>query len=373
MSALDDSPDRGEQVHRGHDLEAGVLQRVREWPDVFPWVRLGRVLRVAGSPPLLLAVAGAILLWSAALAWFDGELATGELALAAAQRGTEGAGAAADAGGGGPALEWIADTIAWWWRLPWAARLWRLAWSLIVWAPVALLLVRQGALLCAGRELAGIGQALRQAVWRTPAAWAAGAMPLIGVVLVGLPIAVIGWIERAAGGLGWWESPLAAVVVLVAIPCGVLSFGALVATPLSWAAIVNEPTPDPLDALSRGYEYLLRRPLQLVMYLGVSVVLVGVLGALAWSVARAASLSARWLLGAALPLPAGGEAASGVAATADLWLRFLPIVTCVALSWGLVGGVYLLLRRDAGGQEVEDLWQPRPPQRPQPLPPLPRD
>ena len=37
-----------------------------------------------------------------------------------------------------------------------------------------------------------------------------------------------------------------------------------------------------------------------------------------------------------------------------------PTVVVLTLLWGLVGGVYLLLRYDAGGQEVEDLWQPAP-------------
>ena len=59
----------------------------------------------------------------------------------------------------------------------------------------------------------------------------------------------------------------AAIAALLAIPCGVLVFGANFAVPLGWAAMAVEREPDPLDALSRGYEYLYRRPLQLVMYL----------------------------------------------------------------------------------------------------------
>ena len=45
-------------------------------------------------------------------------------------------------------------------------------------------------------------------------------------------------------------------------------------------------------------------------------------------------------------------------------LGHLPAVVVLTVMWSLVGGVYLLLRYDAGGQEVEDLWQPAPPPKP---------
>ena len=59
----DNSDSSREEVHRGHDLEAGLLARVREWTDVFPWLRLGRTLRVAGSPPLVFLMATTFAVW----------------------------------------------------------------------------------------------------------------------------------------------------------------------------------------------------------------------------------------------------------------------------------------------------------------------
>ncbi len=128
--------------------------------------------------------------------------------------------------------------------------------------------------------------------------------------------------------------------------------------------VINEQDPDPLDALSRGYEYLFRRPIQLVFYVLFSVLLLTVVGSLASAVAWSASeiaTSALWFVGSS-------DALQRI--TSSILWRF-PAVVVLTLTWSLVGGVYLLLRYDAGGQEVEDLWQPTPPERPS-LPDLPK-
>jgi hypothetical protein len=45
-----------------------------------------------------------------------------------------------------------------------------------------------------------------------------------------------------------------------------------------------------------------------------------------------------------------------LAASVRFTLGYVPAVVTYTLSWSLIGGIYLLLRQDAGGQEVEDLW-----------------
>jgi hypothetical protein len=59
------------------------------------------------------------------------------------------------------------------------------------------------------------------------------------------------------------------------------------------------------------------------------------------------------------------HAAEGMVVTSSNLLDYLPVVVLLTALWSLLGGVYLLLRYDAGGQEVEDLWQadtcPEPP------------
>ena len=53
-------------------LKRGFSARVREWNDVFPWLRLGRTLRIAASPPLVLLMAVVFSIW-----WFGETLILG--------------------------------------------------------------------------------------------------------------------------------------------------------------------------------------------------------------------------------------------------------------------------------------------------------
>lgn len=332
MSSDDPESDR-EDVHRGHDLESGLLARVREWTDVFPWLRLGRTLRVAASPPMVLGTAIVFLVW-----WF---------------------GAVRILGNETPrSMDSLRATSL----TP--PRLWLgVAWSIFVWAPVALFLTRQGALLTAGRTLVGLKPGVSHSIQRTPAAWIAAVVPPACVMAIGLLILVIGWLARIIAGVVVLEWLLAIAVVLIAIPCGMLAFGAMVAVPLSWAALSNERDPDALDSLSRGYEALFRRPLRLALYIIVSLGILAVVALLAMGVALAASMVATLIL-----------TMSGCSPTVPLItenvLHYFPWVVVVTLGWSLVGGIYLLLRYDTGGQEVEDLWQPTPPPKP-PLPQIP--
>ena len=68
-----------DEVHSGHDLESGLLARVREWTDAAPWLRLGRTLRVAASPTLVLLTSGVLLVWWFGAITFFGEEFLGSL------------------------------------------------------------------------------------------------------------------------------------------------------------------------------------------------------------------------------------------------------------------------------------------------------
>ncbi len=359
MNSDDSDADR-EQVHRGHDLEAGLLARVREWTDVFPWLRLGRTLRVAGSPPLVLLMAFTFAVW-----WLGHRLILGDASNIAVFSPTDhdlnrlsdvprrGIGFLASyIHGLNPISIFDLGTGS----LRWYGLL-GMFWTLLVWTPAAMLLARQGALLTAGRSMVGLKPGISHVISRTPAAWLAAIVPLACVFAIGLLIIVLGWVSRMIDGIQVFEFMLAVIVALIAIPCGVLAFGANVAVPLSWAALINEGEPDTLDSLSRGYEYLFRRPLRLVTYVAVSLAILIVVGFLASAVAWAASSVAASMLnlaGSPINVP---RMVIGI-------LRHLPAVVVMTVMWSLVGGVYLLLRYDAGGQEVEDLWQPTRPAKP---------
>ena len=147
------------------------------------------------------------------------------------------------------------------------------------------------------------------------------------------------------------ESLLAILVAVIAVLCGLLAFGSHFAIPLGWAALAQERSPDPLDSLSRGYEYLFRRPLHLIGYGTLALVLVLMIGGLATGVAAAGVSVSEIALGSNASAQSLVQRVAGV-------LTWLPIAVAVTLAWGLIGGVYLMLRCDAGGQEVEDIWMP---------------
>lgn len=364
-----DMPDRF-----GDDPEVGMLTRVRQWIDLLPWLRLLRVLRMAGSPPLLLTTSiglGAFIIGEASL---FGRLESplfatpGRIGVEAFSRYLAGlAPTASPAPYVGPgSLEAAQRNMT---QLGYGGSLGAghslLAWGLavIVWAPIALVLLRQGALLTADRPLISLRASLSLALRRAPFAWLSSLIPVLCMLpMVGLIF--------SAGWLASWlpdYQPLHALVglmtVLLSIPCGLLAFGSQIAIPISWAALANERDPDPLDSLSRGYEYLFRRPIHLIAYALVSALLLTVVTLLAGLVADAA----RTVGDVTLAYSGAGEDARAVNASI---LEYLPMLVALTVLWGLIGGVYLLLRFDAGGQEVEDLWEPPIADRPS-LPQLP--
>jgi hypothetical protein len=194
-------------------------------------------------------------------------------------------------------------------------------------------------------------------------AWLTALVPTACLVMILLFIYLLGVIGRLTEGIVVIEIIVALMVALAAIVGGLFAFGSHFAIPFGWAAIANEQNPDPLDSLSRGYEYLFRRPLQLAAYILISLLILLVVGGLVWGVAWSASQLTHVVL-------LQHEASQSLLERTILVISYFPIAVMLTLGWGLVGGVYLLLRHDAGGQDVEDIWIP--PVRPQsPLPTVP--
>ena len=357
MSNPDGNPEPGsDAIHAGYTPEQGILSRMREWTDVFGWLRLVRVLRIAGSPIALGIVALTLAVWATGLWALElvvfGDSAAGPPSsasgwirvlhafdamlrnyLAAIPSSLLGGGRLNDSAPSGGTLGIVMFVV----------------WSLLVWTTTLLYLVRQGGLLTAGRHLDHSKMALRSAMNRTPQAWFVAAMPLVCGLLIGCFIIVIALVSRITMGIMWIELIFAVGIAIVALLGGILLFGANFAVPLGWAALINEPQADALDSLSRGLEYLYRRPLQLAVYLAVATFPSVVAVWLSANVATAASrLAARMLsiVGASQDVPQMTE----------YLLSQFPTVVAITVASGMVGGIYLLLRSDAGGQEVEDIW-----------------
>ena len=350
---MDPSESEPDEIHTGYKPEQGVLARVREWTDIFGWLRLGRVLRLAGSPTALVIVAVALAVWllgfrvtgmpiaieseykseseifGSQLSTLNSIVATGRVSIPSS------------------ILDRPVFHQGFW------GTLLSVAWSLLIWTPVMLFLIRQGALLTAGRSLDDAKSVARLAVQRTPHGWFAAIMPLACALALGLLINAIGFVSRVAMGIQWIEFAFAVGAAVVAIVGGILLFGANFAVPLRFASLMNEPQPDSLDSLSRGYEYLYRRPLQLAMYTAISIVPLWVVASLSVGISASAThFSSMMLFVVGAP--------EDVVWMTNAILSAFPIVVSITLLGGLIGGVYLQLRSDAGGQEVEDIWIPEP-------------
>jgi hypothetical protein len=347
-----ETPKTGTSFHSGHSLEAGVLARSRSWIDVFGWIRLGRVLRVASSPTLLLLVAVTTGVWLGGLNVFVGAYDEANPSLLLA---TDAENDTATKLLTGAIL--IKDVF----RSMFLPEVFersathsvftlaiRSLWSIIVWAPCAMVLVRQGALLTAGRSMQPIGDVSRWVTRRLRNSYLSALMPSLSVLSLYWVVPVIYWGSSLIGFV-FVDWLLSLVLVGLAIPIGMLAFGSLFAIPLSWAAIMNEREPDTLDSLSRGYEYLYRRPLRLFGYTIVAIVILAAVNILATLVVGC---------GGRMVADTVNTNGGGNTLAASVWftLGYVPAVVTYTVSWSLIGGIYLLLRQDAGGQEVEDLW-----------------
>ncbi|QDV61693.1 hypothetical protein [Crateriforma conspicua] len=357
------------ETHAGHDLEGSMLDRVRQWTDLLPWIRLVNVLRLAGSPVWLLIVTVASLIWGGGLWIFGGPLSPWFSI--------------------GDASSWVgsaAEPLSWFCTVTgsinplvlcfagfsWLAWLTAWIWTSLCWTTPMLALARQGALLTAGRPIESISRIVPLALQRTPQAWLVMVTPAVCTGILLVPVAAVAWLVSIAGDPLWLSAPAAVLCLLVLIPAGILGMGSLVAVPSAMAAIINEPSADPLDSLSRGYENLFRRPLHLVAYLLIGFFVVTVVS---WLVGIVATGTGQMAAGVIEPFAIVTNAVSSsdpsglnvepiavepcrFAGVILAGLKLLPVVIAFALSWGLIGGIYLLLRRDCGGQEVEDLWAP---------------
>lgn len=331
---------------RGHELETGILQRIRRWQDALPILVLGKALRVSGSPLYVGMSLLAVLLGDAL------GLSNHAFSIAVANGGEASAGSL-DAPVRWPAVlgplqgagNLLINTAEL--GLPgWRQLLAQLA-MVLLWSLPAATLARAGACYAAQRDQA-FSQNLAIAGQRLPGIWAATLVPAIGVLgLCGLMFGV-GLLQRG-GTTGAWLGELAALLVVpVMIFAGLLAAGAVAAVPLAWAAMVIEKRGDVFDSLSRGYEYLYRRPVQLLTYALGGYLLVLITYGIGWAVA-----------GAALNL--GGAAARAGSAglpppAAAAWLlSALPTAVALSTLWAMVGAIYLLMRQAANGQEIEEI------------------
>ena len=325
-----------------------MFSRVRSWTDIAPWVALARTLRVLVSPTLIGMVVVAWIMSAGAFGWCfatyfpEPDLGTMDLPFEVKVTSPYWPNHIAEA----PVkLALVTNVIAV------QSPLWGigfLALMVLIWGAVVCVVARQGAALTAARPVPGFGQTWNLFTSRCGGIYFLPIVPWACVLAFAVLMALL---RLPSVALPVLSAPTGWLLALLAFPCALLAFGSVFAIPLGWSAMMNEPDPDPIDSLSRGYEYLLRRPLHLIWYLLVCGLL-GYLVQIFFGYVAGAATAACTIVGSAF---AADEVmmVHSVFMVQTVWLS-----AQITLQFALLGGVYLLLRRDAGGQHIEDLWFP---------------
>ena len=146
-------------------------------------------------------------------------------------------------------------------------------WMLLVWSFAGGAITRTTAVQLAADEKLDWSSMTSYVLARWRSYFAAPLFPLLGVLLVTIPILILGLLLRT-GPTTWiaglvWFLPLAGGLL-----ASILLLGLLFGWPLMWATISSEGT-DSFDALSRSYAYTFQRPLQYLLYAIVAAVFGG--------------------------------------------------------------------------------------------------
>jgi hypothetical protein len=251
-------------------------------------------------------------------------------------------------------------------------------WTLLIWGFYGGAITRMAVVKLGREEQISLGEALSHARQKLLSYMFSPLFPLLGVVLIGLPVYLLGLLMRLdAGvliaGLAWL------FVLLGGLAMAILLIGALFGWPLMWGVISSEQHGDAFEAFSRSFSYTFGRPLHYLFY----VVLAIVFGSLSWLVVYhiselvivAGRLPAAWGAGPerwqavlrVVEAPVADGAFSVSWPEIGGWLigSFESVVRTIATAFGYsffwcqAAAVYLLLRRDVDQTEFDEVFVER--------------
>lgn len=285
-------------------------------------------------------------------------------------------------------------------------------WELFVWGLFGGAITRIAALKFTRDEAPDLWGALRHSGSKILSYSSAPLLAFAGAAVFGVQLAVLGWVMRLSvlalvAGVIW------PFVLLLGLLMAILLIGALAGWPLMWATVSVEGT-DAFDALSRSYAYTYQRPLRLLWYVLLATILAAVSMFIVKLFATTAISLGNWSVSWGLddptyravvsPRPAPAEvydpvdlppladgadtvgdpgepnaegtttAATTDAVAASGELQGLWRLTAVAIAfwksllgalaagyqagflWVAAVGVYLLLRKDIDGAEMDEVY-----------------
>lgn len=380
----------------------GVIRQVA-WRELFPWLILFRTFRIAISPTLLALATLAILLtplgWNIASRLFLNQDQARQLAQSPGLL---------EPAIPPPVQAYLPDSV----RVPLfdayfelselLARCFQLQltlgeaafyvfgflWTLVVWSFPGGMITRRAILQLATNAPSGLRPtavfACRRYLWY----FLAPLYPLLAIVALAIPIALLGLLLRLSEGFGAAVAGMAWLVIAIAGIGAMWLFGGLIfGWPLMWPAISAERDGDAFDAFSRSYSYVYGKPLHYFFY----VVVAAAFGALGWAVVGTATVLVREFGFWALSWGGGGaavvelrEQALDIASGEFNWREQAPLWNFGTLLIGLVvalihavtaafrftfffsasSAIYLLLRYDVDEKEMDEVFLDVPPDQP---------
>ena len=242
-------------------------------------------------------------------------------------------------------------------------------WTILVWSIFGAAITRIAALALTREHKLGLRGGFAFGLLHWPSFAGGPALPLAACLLLAVPLLVLGWIARLDSGalfvsLIW---PLALIGGgLIAL----LTLGLALGWPLMWPTISTEAT-DSFDGLSRAYSYTLHRPLRYFGY----VLFAGILGALLLYVVTFVVALIQHMTLWGFSIGAGGERVNDLLSPVvqdstmlrwantvfGFWnrlLQLIPLAVAASYFWTAMTQIYLLLRRDEDGAELDEVFLP---------------
>lgn len=271
------------------------------------------------------------------------------------------------------------------WR-PFAYYLFGATWTVVVWALFGSIITRIAAVYLAREERIGLREAWRHALTTWGSHVAAPLLPLLGVVLLALPMVALGLCMRLDLGL-LLAGVLWLPVLFGAFLMMVLLLGLMFGWPLMWGTIAAESS-DAFDAISRTYAYTFQRPFRYLSYVIVAAIFGTVGWLLVWGVSESTVHLAYWgtgwgagserivavqddanfLLLEAKPGATEIERRAASGQDGMMWrggviliglgvalIRAMASAFAYSYFWCVAAAIYLLLRSDVDNTEMDDI------------------
>ncbi len=244
-------------------------------------------------------------------------------------------------------------------------------WAILVWSIFGAAITRIAALALTREHKLGLRGGLSFGLLHWPSFAGGPALPLAACLLLAIPLLMLGWIAQLDAG-AFFVSIIWPLALVVGGLIALLALGLFLGWPLMWPTISTEAT-DSFDGLSRAYSYTLHRPLRYFGY----VLFAGILGMLLLCIVSFVVALIQGMAYWGLSIGAGAArvkeiALDGIAAeqgtmfrgahhTFAFWshlLQLVPLAVTASYFWTAMTQIYLLLRRDEDGAELDEVFLP---------------